>query len=245
MKSLSFSALLFALTLAAAAQDKPRVYVSGKGTQNVATNASTGGNRWFRTGHSESNVDAHDESMEVNKDLQKDCSGITVTLNESAADYTVMLDRESKQKRGLLRTNSQIQVANRAGDLLGASATRTVNSAAKDACNLILADWAQHGKLAPTPVSEEKPAPPAASVQAAPVQAAVVSTPTAISTPTAAAPTTQETSAPTQTPALVQRGAVISGAMPENQNPVDAAKRTKQHQACLKLAASNSSITCQ
>ena len=232
MKSLSFSVLLFTLTIAAAAQDKPRVYVSGKGTQNVATNASSGGNRWFRTGHSESNVDAHDESMEVNKDLQKDCSGITVTLNESAADYTVMLDRESKQKRGLLRTNSQIQVANRAGDLLGSSATRTVNSAAKDACYLIVSDWAQHSKLAPTPVSEEKPVTPSAAVQVAPV-----------STPSGVVPAVQET--PAQAPALVQRGAVISGAMPENQNPVDAAKHTKQHQACMKLAANNSSITCQ
>jgi hypothetical protein len=231
MKSLIFSILLFTLTITAAAQDKPRVYVSGKGTQNVATNASSGGNRWFRTGHSESNVDAHDESMEVNKDLQKDCSGITVTLNESAADYTVMLDRESKQKRGLLRTNSQIQVANRAGDLLGSSATRTVNGAAKDACSLILADWAQHGRSVPTPVSEEKHAP------TVPTQA------TAVSIPIALVPAVQETTA--QAPASIQRGAVISGTMPENQNPADAAKRTKQHQACLKLAANNPSVTCQ
>lgn len=67
--------------------------------------------------------------MEVTKDLQRDCSGITVTLNQSAADYTVMLARESKQKRGLLRTNNQMQVANRTGDVLGSNTTRTVNNA--------------------------------------------------------------------------------------------------------------------
>jgi hypothetical protein len=243
MKSLCFSALMLALTLAAAAQEKPRVYVSGKGTQNVATNASAGGNRWFRTGHAESTVDAHDESMEVNKDLQKNCSGITVTLNESAADYTVMLDRESKQKRGLLRTNSQIQVVNRAGDLLGSSATRTVNNASKDACNLIVADWAQHGKLAPTPVSDERPIPASAPAQTAPAQTSPVapaSAPAAALAPAA----TQETAQEAQ--ARAQRNTVlISGTLPENQNLAEAARRTKQHQACLKLAADNPSIICQ
>ena len=238
MNSPCFSALMLALTLAAAAQEKPRVYVSGKGTQNVATNASAGGNRWFRTGHAESTADAHDESMEVNKDLQKNCSGITVTLNESAADYTVMLDRESKQKRGLLRTNSQIQVANRTGDLLGSGATRTVNSASKDACNLIVADWAQHGKLAPTPLSDERPIPATAPAQTAPVSPA--SAPAAGLAPAA----TQETQQEAQ--ARAQRNTVlISGTLPENQNLVEAAKHTKQHQACLKLAADNPSIICR
>jgi hypothetical protein len=239
MKSLSFSALMLALTLTAAAQEKPRVYVSGKGTQNVATNASAGRNRWFRAGHAESTVDAHDESMEVNKDLQKNCSGITVTLNESAADYTVMLDRESKQKRGLLRTNSQIQVANRAGDLLGSSATRTVNNASKDACSLIVADWVQHGRLAPVPVSTETPVQPTAPVQAAPVAPAPVPSAAA-----PAAPATEET--PQQAQARAQRSTVIiSGTLPEDQNLAEAAKRTKQHQACLKLASNNPSIICQ
>ena len=73
--------------------------------------------------------------------------------------------------------------------------------------------------------------------------AAAVPAAAPVSTPSGVVPAVQETSA--QAPALVQRGAVISGAMPENQNPVDAAKRTKQHQACMKLAANNPSITCQ
>lgn len=43
-----------------------------------------------------------------------------------------MLNRESKNYRGLLRTNSQIQVANRLGDVPGTGATHTVGNAAKD-----------------------------------------------------------------------------------------------------------------
>ena len=138
--------------------DKPRVFVAGKGTQNVSTNGSEGGNRWFRTGRADSTIGAHDESMEVTKDLQKNCGGVIITINQQAADYTIMLDRESKQNRGLLRSNSQIQVANRLGDVLGSNATHTVSNAAKDACELILADWRQNGKIVPVPAAQPIPA---------------------------------------------------------------------------------------
>src|SRR3981081_1338283 len=131
----------------ALAQDKPRVFVQGKGSEDVATNGSGVGGRHWGTWGSKSSIDSHDEGMEVTKDLQKNCSGVMVTLNQSNADYTIMLNRESKHNRGLLRTNSQVQVANRAGDVLGTNATRTVGNASKDACQLILADWSQHGRV--------------------------------------------------------------------------------------------------
>ena len=138
-------------------QDKPRVFVQGKGSQNVTTSGSEAGGRYWGSWGSRSSVDSHDEAMEVTKDLQKNCSGVMVTLNQSNTDYTVMLNRESKHNRGLLLTNSQVQVANRLGDVLGAKATRTVVNASKDACRLILADWSQHGRIAvpdsPTPCS--------------------------------------------------------------------------------------------
>jgi hypothetical protein len=217
----------------ATAQDKPRVFVAGTGTQNVATNASAGGNRWFRSGHSESTIDAHNESMEITKDLQKECPGVTVTLNQSSADYTLMLDRESKQKRGLLRTNNQIQVANRIGDVIDSHATRTVNNASRDACALILADWAQHGKLAqdPAPVAEKSDKP---LVQPVLVPANLV---------TPGVPT-QETAQEEQTRAD-HNTVVVSTAPPPNESLGDAAKRAKQHQACLKLAADNPSVSCK
>jgi hypothetical protein len=146
----------------ALAQDKPRVFIQGKGSQDVTTSAG----RWS----SRSTIDSHDESMEVAKDLQKNCAGVIVTVSQSNADYTVLLNRESKHNRGLLRTNSQIQVANRLGDMLGANATRTVGNASKNACQLILADWSQHGKM---PSSE----PPASAPGAAPVSTATASVP--------------------------------------------------------------------
>jgi hypothetical protein len=142
--------LVFAFTLCASAQDKPRVFVQGKGSQDVNTDGAAAGGRHWATFGSRSTIDSHDESMEITKDLQKDCSTVVVTLNQSNADYTVLMNRESKKNRGLLRSNSQIEVANRAGDILGTSATHTVGNAAKDACQLITSDWQTHGRIAAT-----------------------------------------------------------------------------------------------
>jgi len=136
--------VITALTGLSLGQDKPRVFVQGKGSQNVTTSGSGGGGQHWGSWGARSSLDSHDEAMQVTRDLQKDCSGVIVTLNQSNADYTVMLNRESKHNRGLLRTNSQVQVANRLGDILGTSATRTVGNASKDACQLVLADWGRH-----------------------------------------------------------------------------------------------------
>ena len=106
--------------------------------------------------------------MEVTKDMQKNCSAVIVTLNQANADYTVMLNRESKKNRGLLRSNSQVQVANKSGDILGTNATHTVGNAAKDACGLITSDWQAHG-----PVKAESASVAVMSAAAAPVAPAV------------------------------------------------------------------------
>ena len=176
----------------APAQDKPRVFVQGKGSQDVTTSAG----RWS----SRSTIDSHDESMEVTKDLQKNCAGVIVTLSQSNADYTVILNRESKHNRGLLRTNSQIQVANRLGDILGTNATRTVGNAAKDACQSIVADWSQHGRMTipDSPTSAPIAVPVAPTIAPAPAEAENVRTVSAggPQTMTAAA---EETAASTKT----------------------------------------------
>lgn len=145
--------LIFAWVLCSAAQDRPRVYVQGKGSQDVNSDGAGGGGHHWGAWGSRSTIDSHDESMEVTKDLQKNCSSVIVTLNQSNADYTVLLNRESKKNRGLLRSNSQIEVANRAGDILGTNSTHTVGNAAKDACQMITADWQAHGRMAAAPVS--------------------------------------------------------------------------------------------
>jgi hypothetical protein len=162
--------------------------------------------------------------MEVTKDLQKNCSGAIITINEANADYIVMMNRESKQNRGLLRSNSQIQVANKAGDVIGTNATHTVGNAAKDACNLIVSDWQAHGRLN---VQQEAEAP---APQPATVQPAVQTTPGVQVVPAVAKTASASEEAPS----------TWSG-----NSLADAAKREKQRRACLELAKDNPSINCQ
>jgi len=83
---------------------------------------------------------ARDQSMEMSKDLEKNCPGVRVTISQQAADYTVLLNHIEV---GFVRDN-QIQVANKDGDLI--SKTKEGGSIAgglKKACALILEDWAK------------------------------------------------------------------------------------------------------
>ena len=212
--------LVLGIAVTAYGQDKPRVFVQGKGSENVSSNGSGGGGSHWAAWGSKSTIDSHDESMEVTKDLQKECPGVTVTINESNADYIVMMNRESKQNRGLLRSNSQIQVANKAGDIIGSNATHTVGRASKDACNLIEADWQAHGPIN-APQQSAAPAPQAPTVQPA-VQTA---------------PAAQ----------LVQSAPVVAAepAPAAQVSLADAAKQEKQRRACLDLAKDNPSIVCK
>jgi hypothetical protein len=214
------------LTGVAVAQDKPRVFVQGKGSEDVQSSGSGGGGRHWGAWGSRSTIDSHDEGMEVSKDLQKNCTGVTVTLNQTAADYTVMLNRESKKNRGLLRTNSQIEVANRQGDVLGNSATHTVGNAAKDACTMIMADWAQHGHIASpdaaAPAASAAPAPASSGATLQTVSSVQSQEPTQ-STAAAAAPETSD----------------------KKPSVAEAAKRQQQLKACQALAKDNPSIVCK
>jgi hypothetical protein len=84
---------------------------------------------------------ARDQSMEMSKDLEKNCPGVRVTINQQMADYTIALNHIEV---GLLVRDNQIQVANKDGDLI--SKTKEGGSIAggmKRACELVLADWAK------------------------------------------------------------------------------------------------------
>lgn len=226
-----FVLILFATSsLFAGAQDKPRVFVQGKGSENVSSDGSGGGGHHWGAWGSKSTIDSHDESMEVTKDLQKDCPGVMVTINQSAADYIVMLNRESKQNRGLLRSNNQLQVANKMGDILGSNATRTVGNASKDACALIVADWQTHGR------TNAQETPPALPPQSPHVQPAVEVSPAAQVTPAVAT-------------IVEPRSGSVSTVAPVAATPSDtlagAARKEKQRKSCLELAKDNPSIVCK
>jgi hypothetical protein len=103
-----------------AAPKGPRVFLDSK---------STGSNR---------NA-ARDQSMEMSKDFEKACTGVRITINQTAADYSVLLNHI---EQGLIIRDNQFQIANRDGDLIsntkeGGSIAAGVNRA----CQIILTDW--------------------------------------------------------------------------------------------------------
>jgi hypothetical protein len=100
---------------------KPRVFLQSQ----------SHGNMWNAT---------RDQSMEMSKDFEKDCPDVRISLNQSAADYTVSLNHI---EHGFTRDN-QIQVANRDGDLISKTKEGgSIKGDIKKACSLILTDWAK------------------------------------------------------------------------------------------------------
>jgi hypothetical protein len=110
-----------ASTVPASAQNKPQ--------PRVFLQAASHGNTW----------NAHrDQSMEMSKDFEKACTDVKVTINQQAADYTVILNHIEV---GLLSRDNQIQVADKNGDLLKTKEGGSIKGSVKKACDLILADW--------------------------------------------------------------------------------------------------------
>jgi hypothetical protein len=106
------------------AANKPRVYLS----------SSSKGSQWNA---------ARDQSMEMSKDFENECPGIRVTINQSVADYSVLLNHI---EHGFARDN-QIQIANKDGDLISKTKEGgSINGGVKKACAVILADWAKNNQ---------------------------------------------------------------------------------------------------
>jgi hypothetical protein len=95
---------------------------------------------------------------------------------------------------------------------------------------MILADWNQHGRMTvPDPPAAQAVTPAAPAMAPLPAEQAKVQTISAIEPQPAAA-------APASTASIVTSQGESLG---------DAAKRTKQHKACLDLAKDNPSIICR
>ena len=78
--------------------------------------------------------------MEMSKDFERDCPGVRVTINQQAADYTVILNHIEV---GLLARDNQLQVADKNGDLLQTKEGGGIKGGVKNVCALILSDWAK------------------------------------------------------------------------------------------------------
>ena len=145
------------------AQEKPRVYLQ----------SASHGNTWNSR---------RDQSIEMAKDFQKDCSTVKVTLSQNNADYTVILNHIEV---GLFARDNQLEVANKDGDLLATREKGGIRGSVKGVCEVIMTDWRTHQPsltpqqpdTPPTPASGPAPtvasippvAPPKPSVSVTPV----------------------------------------------------------------------------
>lgn len=99
---------------------KPRVYVSSLGSGAGL-------------------LSLRNQSMEVSKDMERDCPAVAVTLNQANADYTVQLNHI---EAGFFRDN-QFQLADHNGDLVGTKIKggASISGGVKRVCNAVLANW--------------------------------------------------------------------------------------------------------
>lgn len=78
--------------------------------------------------------------MEMSKDFEQNCQGVRITINQQAADYTVILNHT---EFGFARDN-QFQIADKNGDLISRTKEGgSIKGGVKKACAQILADWAK------------------------------------------------------------------------------------------------------
>jgi len=197
-------------------QSQPRVFLE----------ATSHGNVWA----------AHrDQSMEMAKDFAKNCPDVKVTILQSAADYTVILNHIEV---GAFVRDNQFQVANKEGDMLGGVREKggiksgSINGGVKAACNVILSDWQARQATPAAPATAPTPdAAPAPAAEPTPAPAPAAVTPIAYQ---------QQNSAQVQ-PAIQTASEPVRA----EESLGDAARRAKQHKACLDLAKDNPSIICK
>jgi hypothetical protein len=124
----------------------------------------------------------------------------------------------------------------------------SINGGVKAACNVILSDWqARQATPAPAaPTSEPAPAADSAPAAAPAPAAPADSTPAAAPAPAAPAPTSATPVAYQQQDSVRVQTATQTTSEPISQESLgDAARKAKQHKACLDLAQDNPSIICK
>jgi hypothetical protein len=202
-------------------------YSSAQGSQSrqprVFLQASSHGNVWAAQ---------RDQSMEMAKDFQKNCPEVKVTILQTAADYTVMLNHIEV---GAFARDNHFQVANREGDMLSGVREKngrksgSIKGGVKAVCNVILSDW-QVRQATSADASA-----PAVVIAPASSLAFPISDPTSV---TAVAYQKDDG-------ARVQAAAETTSDATGRLSPGDTARKAKHRKACLELAKDNPSIVCE
>jgi hypothetical protein len=103
------------------------------------------------------------QSMEMSKDFEKNCPAVRISINQTLADYTVVLNHVEAD----FSRDNQIQIADKNGDLISKTKEGgTIKGDVKKACVSILADWTKKTTPpSPTPPTTSNPPTPSAPAQ--------------------------------------------------------------------------------
>jgi hypothetical protein len=169
MRTLSLLSALFLLAAGvAAAQQKPRVFVTD--SQSWEVRAGGGGSSEGFGGAASGG--ARPQTAEIIKTFGERCPDVIINNKQEKADYVVLLDHEGG--KSILVKDNKVAVFNRDGDTIVSHSTRSLGGSVDDACKAIEKDWASGGAAkaaaaAADPPSDPRPAAAAPAAPAAPV----------------------------------------------------------------------------
>ena len=133
--------LLAGITLAAA-QDKPRVFI----TDSKSWEVSGGGGGTAEGFGTAGGGGARPQTAEIIKTFGQRCPNALVNNKQEKADYVVLLDHEGG-KNPISRDN-KIVVFNKDGDSIMSGSMRSLGNAVQGACSAMFKDWAARGSKA-------------------------------------------------------------------------------------------------
>ena len=120
--------------LAAAAAEKPRVFITESQALQLAGDATVGDTK----GSVSLTGGTSAENVEVMKNFIKNCPGVVVTANRDKADFLVRFDREEPSPITPFVKGNKVAVFDKNEDLIHGGSTRFLTSAVKGACSAIL-----------------------------------------------------------------------------------------------------------
>ena len=129
---ITVSEVLLLAVLAAAQQEKPRVFVTESSSSAIWGEL---GGFWDVFG-GRVGGGARPQTAEIIKTFGERCPEVIVTANKEKADYVVILDHEGG-KSAVLRDN-KYALFNKDGDAIKSGSTRSLGNSVKDICKALL-----------------------------------------------------------------------------------------------------------
>jgi len=148
MRLSRFGFCVLALATLAAAQEKPRVFITDTKSWEVRGNA--GG--------------ARPQTAEVVKTFGEKCPQVTINNKEEKADYVVLVDHEGG--KSWYKKDNKVAVFNDNGDSIVSKSTRSLGGSVETACEAISKDWTAGGQARAAERRQGGGAQPAASAAA-------------------------------------------------------------------------------